>query len=126
MSKSYKEKVYKYIKKEYDVTPEYPWAPSYDHSVFRHVDNRKWFALIMSVSRDKLGLEGKDEVDVMNVKLDDPVFMNMLLHQKGYVPAYHMNKKNWISVLLDGSVPLNDIYYVIDFSFIATASKKKK
>lgn len=126
MSKSYKDKVYKYIKKEYAVAPEYPWAPSFDHSVFRHADNRKWFAIIMNVSKDKLGLDGTDEVDVMNVKLDDPVFMDMLLHQKGYVSAYHMNKRNWISVLLDGSVPLSDIYSVIDFSFTATASKKKK
>jgi predicted DNA-binding protein (MmcQ/YjbR family) len=49
----------------------------------------------------------------------------MLLHQKGYLPAYHMNKVNWISVLLDGTATLNDIYSVIDFSFAATASKKK-
>ena len=80
----------------------------------------------MTVSKDKLGLSGTDDVDVINVKLDDPVFMDMLLHQKGYLPAYHMNKDNWISALLDGSVPLNDIYSVIDFSFTSTASKKKK
>lgn len=137
MGKSYTEKVFKYIKKEYGVEPDYPWGKYPGNAVFRHGDNKKWFALVMTVSRDKLGLAGgladgmaeaseADEVDVVNVKLDDPVFMDMLLHQKGYLPAYHMNKNNWISVLLDGTAALNDIYSVIDFSFAATASKKKK
>ncbi len=126
MSKDFKEKVFKYIKKEYGVEPDYPWGKYPGNAVFRHEDNKKWFALVMTVSKDKLGLSGTDEVDVINVKLDDPVFMEMLLHQKGYLPAYHMNKVNWISVLLDGTATLNDIYSVIDFSFAATASKKKK
>ena len=126
MSKDFKEKVFKYIKKEYGVEPDYPWGKYPENAVFRHEDNKKWFALVMTVSKDKLGLSGTDDVDVINVKVDDPVFMDMLLHQKGYLPAYHMNKDNWISVLLDGKAALNDIYSVIDFSFAATASKKKK
>lgn len=126
MSKSYRDKIYKYIKKEYGYDPEYPWEKYSGNAVFRHKDNKKWFALVMNVSRDKLGLDGNGEVDVMNVKIDDPVFLNILLHQKGYVAAYHMNKNYWISVLLDGSVSLSDIYSFIDFSFVATASKKKK
>ncbi len=52
--------------------------------------------------------------------------MDMLLQQEGYYSAYHMNKKNWITVILDGTVPLKEIYSVIDFSFDTTASKKKK
>ena len=92
MRKSYRDKVY-------------PWEKYSGNAVFRHADNKKWFALIMNVSKDKLGLDyldDSDEVDVMNVKLDDPVFMELLLHQKGYLPAYHMNKKSWVSLVLDG------------------------
>ena len=75
---------------------------------------------------EKIDPERDGEVYVINVKIDDPVFMDMLLHQNGYYPAYHMNKKNWITILLDGTVPLKDIYTFIDFSFGATASAKKK
>jgi Uncharacterized protein conserved in bacteria len=84
LSKSYRDIVYKYIKKEYDSDPEFPWEKYSGNAVFRHMDNKKWFALVMNVPKDKLGLEGTDEVDVMNVKLDDPIFMDMLLRQKGY------------------------------------------
>ena len=75
MSKDFKEKVFKYIKKEYGVEPDYPWGKYPSNAVFRHEDNKKWFALVMTVSKDKLGLSGTDDVDVINVKLDDPVFI---------------------------------------------------
>ena len=126
LSKDFKEKLFKYIKKEYGAEPEYLWARFPDYAVFRHDDNKKWFSLVASVPYEKIGLESEGEVCIMNVKIDDPVFMDTLLLQTGFFPAYHMNKKNWISVLLDGTVPLKDIYSIIDFSFNATASTKKK
>lgn len=76
MSKDFKEKVFKYIKREYGVEPDYPWGKYPGSAVFRHKDNKKWFALVMTVSKDKLGLSGTDEVAVINVKLDDPVFID--------------------------------------------------
>ncbi len=91
--KDFKEKVFKYIKKEYGAEPEYLWAKFPDYAVLRHDDNKKWFALVASIPCDKLGMESDGEVCIMNVKIDDPVFMDMLLHQTGYFPGYHMNKK---------------------------------
>ncbi|MCR5292472.1 MAG: MmcQ/YjbR family DNA-binding protein [Eubacterium sp.] len=121
-----KDKVFKYIKKKYGADPEYLWTRYPGYAVFRHDDNKKWFALVADIPFEKIDPERDGEVYVINVKIDDPVFMDMLLHQNGYYPAYHMNKKNWITILLDGTVPLKDIYTFIDFSFGATASAKKK
>ena len=121
-----KEKIFKYIKEEYAAEPEYLWAKLPSYAVFRHGDNKKWFAIVASIPCDKIGIEREGEIVVMNVKIDDPVLMDMLLHQKGYYPGYHMNKANWLTVLLDGTVPLKDIYAFIDFSFSATESTKKK
>ena len=126
MNKDYKDKVFRYIKKEYSADPEYLWERFPEYAVFRHGDSRKWFALVASIPCEKLGMDRDGDVDIMNVKIDDPVFMEMLLHQPGYFPAYHMNKKNWVTVLLDGTVPLKDIYTFIDFSFGATETTKKK
>lgn len=126
MSKDFKEKVFKYIKKEYGAEPEYLWDKFPDYAVLRHDDNKKWFALVARIPYEKLGMDCDGEVCIMNVKIDDSVFMDMLLHQPGFFPGYHMNKKNWITILLDGTVSLKDIYTFIDFSFGATASTKKK
>lgn len=118
--------VYDYIKKKYKISPDYPWE-KYDHNaVFRHVDNRKWFGLVMRVRRNRLGLSGEDDVDVINLKIDDMFFRDMLVSRDGIMPAYHMNKQHWITVLLDGTVEGEDIFSLIDMSFMATASVKKK
>ena len=121
-----KDKVFSYIKKKYKVTPEYPWRKYDDNAVFRHADNRKWFALVMDVSGEKLGLETKEPVPVINLKIDDLMFRDMLVQQKGIMPAWHMNKQHWITVLLDGTVPEDQVFDLIDASFMATASAKRK
>lgn len=58
--------------------------------------------------------------------LDDMFFRDMLIKQDGIIPAYHMNKQNWVTVLLDGSVKKEQVYDLIDASFMATTSAKKK
>ena len=113
-----------YVESKYNRPIEYLWARSPMSGVFRHEDNRKWFGIIMNVKNKNLGLGGEDEVDVLNVKIDDAMLKDYLLHTSGFLPAYHMNKNHWISILLDGSVELDKIYDVIDMSFGITASKK--
>ena len=120
-----REKIFAYIKKKYKAAPEYPWGED-DGAVLRHGDNRKWFALVMNIGREKLGLAGEDRVDVINLKIDDMVFKDALMQDRGIFPAYHMNKEHWITVLLDGTVEEAKVCGLIDLSFAATASKKKK
>ena len=121
-----REEIFTYIKKKYKVSPEYPWGKYENNAVFRHSDNQKWFALVMEVGRDKLGLPGNERVDVLNLKIDDRMLRDMLLKEKGILPAYHMNKEYWISVVLDGTVKEDKVFDLISASFVATASKKKK
>lgn len=68
-------KIIDYIKKKYKAEPEHLWRSYPDYIVFRHSDNNKWFGIIMDVSRDKLGLDGDDRVDIIDVKVGDTVFM---------------------------------------------------
>ena len=121
-----RETVFAYIKKKYKTSPEYPWAKDNSSAVFRHSDNKKWFALVMNVGKDKLGFSDTRYVDVINLKISDVMFRDILVQEEGILPAYHMNKNHWITVLLDGTVKEDKIYDLIDASFAATASKKKK
>ena len=118
--------VFDYIKKKYKVQPEYPWRTSPGNAVFRHTDNNKWFALVMDVQGDKVGRIGTDYVEVINLKIDDMIFRDIVIRETGIMPAYHMNKMHWISVLLDGTVSEKRVFDLIDMSFLATASAKKK
>ena len=121
-----RERIFTYIKNKYKASPDYPWSKYDDNAVFRHSDNKKWFALILSVARVMVGLTGQGCVDVIILKLDDRMFRDMLVQQPGIFPAYHMNKEHWITVLLDGTVEEEKVRDLTDASYAATASRKKK
>ncbi|MEE3393481.1 MAG: MmcQ/YjbR family DNA-binding protein [Lachnospiraceae bacterium] len=124
--KSYRQDVFDYVKKKYKSKIEYLWKRYPNYAVFRHEDNQKWYGIVMDVSREKLGIGGSDVVDILNVKLDDLLFRDMLLAQDGILPGYHISRGNWISILLDGTVDFNQICDLIDVGFEVTASSKKK
>ena len=117
---------FEYIKTEYKVTPDYPWKKYPDNAVFRHSDNNKWFALVMDVARDKLGQIGAERITVVKLKIADALFRDTIIREEGIIPAYHMNKQNWITVFLDGTVPEERVYDLLDMSYRATASAKVK
>jgi len=118
-----KKQVQQYISEVYGANAEYPWKQYPDYMVFRHSDNQKWFALIMDVSKEKLGLPEKESIDIMNVKCE-PVMIGSLLREKGIYPAYHMSKTSWVSVALDGSVDDDKIRGLLDMSYDLTARKR--
>ena len=116
--------VLEYIKRQYHAEPEYLWARYPDYAVFRHKENCKWFAVIMDVPKRKIGLLGEDIVWILNVKVADKLFHDTLARQDGFLPGYHMNKAAWISILLDGTVPAETVFQLIDDSFDATGKTK--
>ena len=75
--------VFDYIKKKYHVLPEYPWRKYDSNAVFRHTDNKKWFALVMDVQGNKLGLSGSEYIDVVNLKMDDLFFRDIIIKEDG-------------------------------------------
>ena len=90
--------------------------------MFRHPENRKWFALVLDVPQNKLGLPGSQRMDVVNVKCD-PILIDSLRAERGIYPAYHMSKDTWITVALDGAAAPDTIKALLDMSFHATAAK---
>ena len=89
--------VFDYIKRKYGTEPEYPWRKNPDHAVFRHKDNGKWFALEAGISGDKVGAPDAEYVDVINLKVADRFFRDMIIREEGIMPAFHMNKLHWAS-----------------------------
>ncbi|MBQ3010643.1 MAG: MmcQ/YjbR family DNA-binding protein [Methanocorpusculum sp.] len=112
-----------YIYTEYAVKAEHPWEKTAGNAVFRCQGNGKWFAvLIKDVKKRSLPIDGDGTVDVLNLKRDPR--MSVVDHV-GVFPAYHMNKEHWISVLLDGSVPMEQIQSLIAFSYELVSRKRK-
>lgn len=106
------------IYERYGVKPDFPWKD--DNGVFRHLDNNKWFSLIMYVSLDALLKNGDSHMlNIMNVKIDISK-RDELYEIKGIYPAFHMNHKTWISVVLDDTICDYKIIELIQSSFDLT------
>jgi len=85
------------IESRYGVLPEYLWRKYPDYAVFRHADNRKWFAVLMNPPGSKAGLPQAEAVWLLNVKVQ-PENLLILRGMDGVLPAYHMNKTHWAGV----------------------------
>lgn len=117
-----REEIYEYVKKQYGTVPEYLWKESPESVVLRH-QNGKWYAVLMQVEKSRLGLEGDTKVDIIDVKCD-PDMVGLLTQTYGFLPGYHMNKKYWITMLLDGTVSEAKILDFLDMSYDLIDGKK--
>lgn len=111
-----------FIKSEYNIEPEFLWEKYPDYAAFRRKDNEKWFAIIMTVDRNKLGLSGNGNIEIIDMKAE-PDSVEKLLKQENYYPAYHMNKRHWFTVCLDGSISDEIILSLLSSSYKCSAKR---
>ena len=107
----------------YGTLPDYPFEEDFETAVLRHADTRKWYGIVMRVSRRKFGFDSDEVIDVVNLKLPMEMYGSFGAAD-GVYPAYHMNKLHWISVLLPDA-PEDLIGFLTSVSFEATKEKKK-
>lgn len=118
------ERIITWIEASCRAAGEHPWKSAPDYMVFRHADNRKWFAVLLVVPRNKLKPEGNGEVEILNVKLRKETLEEAVSAGK-ILPAYHMSHRHWGSVLLDGTLQDEEIHALIQESFQMTETKKR-
>ena len=117
-------RVIAYCRQTYGSEFEYLWQDSPDAAIVRRADNRKWYAVLMLVSRRKLGLCSDENAEVLNLHADSGE-VPTLVARPGIFPAYHMNKKHWVTVCLDGTVPDEVLFSLVDRSY-ALGKKQKR
>ena len=119
-----KQAFFDYCLNTYGTAADYPFEEDFETAVLRHGGNRKWYAIVMRVSRRKFGFDCDEVIDVVNLKLPLEMF-GSFGPSEGVYPAYHMNKLHWISVLLpDAETDL--VEFLVNASFEATKDKKKR
>ena len=109
------EKYIRFLESEFNCKADFPWEDSPDYAVFR-CPNNKWFALVMNITYKNLGFESEEKVFVVNLKADSDR-INEIVDRKSVFPAWHMNKKYWITVLLTS---------VTDFEQLCTLTKRSR
>lgn len=108
------------IQEKYGNQLEYLWEKSPDTAVLRHEGNKKWYAVLMRIPWDRLEKGREGLVEAVNLKHDQVVD---LLSQKGIYPAFHMNKRYWISVTFDDTLSDEIVLELIEKSWNLTSKK---
>ena len=124
MSGISREELLRFAALTYGTEPEYLWESTPDAAVLRHSENRKWYAIIMRIPADRLGLESSERVDIVNVKCG-AMMTGSLLMCEGIFPAYHMNKERWVSLLLGSSADREQAEALLRLSYENTLGEPK-
>lgn len=109
-------RINKLIINKYNVNPEFLWENSPGFAIYRKI--KKWFALVGNVQLSKINKKSNsmEEVEIINLKIKEDE-KDILLNKKGYYEAYHMNKKNWITIILDDTLSDQEIEKMISNSY---------
>ena len=108
-------RITKYIIDNYHDKPEYLWSKFPGFGLFRNKSNNKWYAIIMNIDKSKID-NNKGEIEILNIKLTEEE-VNNLLNKKGFYKAYHMNSKNWITIILDNTIEDKEIIKLLNKSY---------
>ena len=127
MSHSYHpqtKRVLEHIANEYGVQPEFLWP---EHTpeccVFRNSRNRKWFGIIMVIPGNKLGLDTNQSLDIIDLKFNSGEALDFANNTPNIFPGWHMNKRNWITLVLDDRMPDEAVFSLINKSFLLADQK---
>ena len=117
-----KAELIEYVKERYSVEAEYPWMD--ENFIFRHHGNRKWFAVSMRIRYERLGIATEGFADIVDVKCG-PFLMGAYRGLPGILPGYHMNKDNWVTILLDGTAEDGLVKELLQISYDMTGNRPK-
>ena len=121
-----KEQILEYVSETPGAMYDMPFPDDFETTVLRHNDTKKWYGIILKAPSGKVGVKGEKEVEIINLKCDPALSFGLKSEYRGILPAYHMNKYHWISVILDSDVPFSVLKGLVDVSFSFTKSKKAK
>ena len=115
-------KLIEYIREKFSGEPEFLWEKFPNFAVFRRKDNRKWYAVIMTITKNKLGLDGAEEIEILNLRIK-PEDLDKIFDGEKYFRGWHMNKKSWLTIRLDETLTFDEIIARLEESY--RLAKKK-
>ena len=115
--------VINYIKEKYDDELEFLWEKFEDTAIWRNKQNDKWYGILMKISERKLGIDSDKIVEVIDLRYKKENIED-ILKKENIFPGYHMNKKSWITIKLDGTVDIDKIFDLIDNSYNLSIGNK--
>ena len=118
----YSQSVIEYARNTYGDELEFLWEKSPKNAILRRKDNRKWYAALLTISKSKLGAFPDEEIEVLDLRAAPEAIPDMVDGKRVFA-GYHMNKKHWITLPLDGTLPAEEICAMLDTSYALAKGK---
>ncbi len=118
----YAANIIRYVREKYGCEFEFLWEKFPENAVVRRKDNKKWYAALLTAAKNKVGLPGEELIEIIDLRAK-PEDIALITDYKKYFPGFHMNKKSWITICLNGSVCFEEIRSRIDESYVLAAKK---
>ena len=80
--------------------------------------------LVFKVNEKIFALVNLDDDLSINLKCDPALAIDLRERFSSVTPGYHMNKKHWNTINLDGTVPDKEIFLWIDHSYNLIIGKR--
>lgn len=117
--------IIRYVRQKYQTEAEFLWADSPHNAIFRDSATGKWYAVLLTVQKRKIGMDEDGEIEILDLT-ETPEQIAALVDGKCFLTGYHMNKRHWYTLRLDGSVPLDELYARIDCSVAVVRRKNHR
>ena len=120
---SQSKQIIEYIYQKYGDELEFLWEKFDDTAIWRNKKNQKWYGLLMQISKSKLGLKSEEKVEVIDLRYQKEEIEN-IVDGKTIFPGYHMNKKSWITIVMDESISIDNVKELVDNSYELSVGTK--
>ena len=118
------QEVIAYVRKKYGDELEFLWQKFPKNAIWRNKDNQKWYAALLAVPRNKLaGQTSEEEVEIIDIRFQKNEALEFAESNDNVFPGYHMNKNNWVTIILDGSMATEQILELLDQSYRISLKK---
>lgn len=113
----------KFVRKKYNRELEFLWARSPDDGIWRRADNDKWFGGIFHVRANRIMPNASDEIiEILDIRCT-PDMIDFIVDKKMIFPGWHMNKRHWITIILDGRMKMSQIENLLNSSYRIAGEK---
>ncbi len=119
------EEIVTYVREQYGDELEFLWQKFPKNAVWRNKENQRWYAALLVIPRNKLaGQTSDEEVEIIDIRFQKNEALDFAESNDNVFPGYHMNKNNWITIVLDGGMETKQILDLLDHSYGISLKRK--
>lgn len=114
-----------YISLKYGDSLEFLWEKSDDNAVWRNKKNNKWYGVLLTIKKEKLGIKSDEMIEIIDLRYQKDS-IDTIIDNDAIYPGYHMNKKSWITIRLDNKIETKEIIELVDNSHNLSEESRSK